>query len=422
MRAGTTSPRIIATSALDRLYQIDTPAELKECLNDFLTAVKGSFRTLSKKDEDALIAAVTTGEKPISPELYQRYADNFRRAVDAVPIDNIDLSAQWHANVSRFAAYKSYHATEELRRLAVEEQGDMAILRAVLHKYNRYQAAEYNTAVARARTGKQWLSFNDPDNARLFPYIEWLPSRSATPREAHRIFWNCRWPKGDPFWKENQPGTLWNCKCDWQETDEEPDPQKNKTALDKAEEMKQIAAEAHKPNPLCLPGLDKNPATSGQIFTETAPYISSCSKTLSKKIVNAVSISSFRAQCVANIKPSLNKTVDIDLNGSQISVKFDNTTRSHISNDMAINRGDFLMLELTKGLPDFLKRSKLIAHEANTKITKKPSALHYYYFSYTLGGKTYYLHVEENFVALEKRHFYRLYSITDTLRDSALMY
>lgn len=274
MRAGTNpSPRIIATSALDHLYQIDNPAELKECLNDFLTAVKGSFRTLSKKDEDALIAAVTTGEKPISPELYQRYADNFRRAVDAVPIDDTDLSAQWHANVSRFAAYKAYHATEELRRIAEDEDGDMAFLRATLHKYNRYQAAEYNTAIARARTGKQWLSFNDPDNARLFPYIEWLPSRSATPREAHRIFWNCRWPKGDPFWKENQPGTLWNCKCDWQETDEEPDPQKNKTALDKAEEMKQIAAEANKPNPLCLPGLDKNPATSGQIFTDSAPYI-----------------------------------------------------------------------------------------------------------------------------------------------------
>lgn len=342
--------------------------------------------------------------------------------MDAVPIDDTDLSAQWHANVSRFAAYKAYHATEELRRIAEDEDGDMAFLRATLHKYNRYQAAEYNTAVARARTGKQWLSFNDPDNARLFPYIEWLPSRSATPREAHRIFWNCRWPKGDHFWKENQPGTLWNCKCDWQETDEEPDPQKNKAALDKAEEMKQIAAEANKPNPLCLPGLDKNPATSGQIFTNTAPYFSSCSKSMGRKIENYAAVSSFRAQSVANIKPCLNKTVDIDLNGSQISVQFDSTTKSHISNDMSINKGDFLMLELTKKLPDFLKRSKLIAHEENTKKADKPSALHYYYYSYTLGGKTYYLHIEENYVIQEKRHFYRLYSITDKIRSTAISY
>lgn len=231
--------------------------------------------------------------------------------MDAVPIDDTDLSAQWHANVSRFAAYKAYHATEELRRLAVEEQGDMAILRATLHKYNRYQAAEYNTAVARARTGKQWLSFNDPDNARLFPYIEWLPSRSATPREAHRIFWNCRWPKNDPFWKENQPGTLWNCKCDWQETDEEPDPQKNKTALDKAEEMKQIAAEAHKPNPLCLPGLDLNPATSGQIFTDSAPYIKNAPRVILDDDTN-------------KLLPSLQSLLNADQNAFRIDYYSDN--------------------------------------------------------------------------------------------------
>lgn len=261
MRAGTNpSPRIIATSALDHLYQIDNPAELKECLNDFLTAVKGSFRTLSKKDEDALIAAVTTGEKPISPELYQRYADNFRRAVDAVPIDDTDLSAQWHANVSRFAAYKAYHATEELRRIAEEEDGDMAFLRATLHKYNRYQAAEYNTAVARARTGKQWQQFDEPDNRRLFPCIKWLPSRSATPREEHMPFYNRVWPKDDPFWTYNQPGTLWNCKCDWEQTDEQP-------------------TDGNPDRRIVKPGLDQNPATSGQIFTDTAAYIKSAPRT-----------------------------------------------------------------------------------------------------------------------------------------------
>lgn len=254
MRAGQPSPLIVATSALDHLYQIDTPEALQECLSSFLTVVKGSFKTLSKKDEDALIAAVTTGNKPISPELYQRYADNFRRAVDAVPIDDTDLSAQWHANVSRFAAYKAYHATEELRRIAEEEGGDMAFLRATLHKYNRYQAAEYNTAVARARTGKQWQQFDEPDNRRLFPCIKWLPSRSATPREEHMPFYNRVWPKDDSFWTYNQPGTLWNCKCDWEQTDEDP-------------------TDGNPDRRIVKPGLDQNPAISGQIFTDTAAYI-----------------------------------------------------------------------------------------------------------------------------------------------------
>lgn len=255
MRAGTNpSPRIIATSALDRLYQIDTPEALKDCLTTFLTAVKDSFRTLSNKEEDGIITRVTTSEEALSSELYQRYCRNFNRAVDAVPIEDKDLSELWHSNVSRFSAYKAYQVTQELRRWAMEEEGDMAILRAVLHKYSRYQAAEYNTAVARARTGKQWQQFDEPDNRRLFPCIKWLPSRSASPREEHLPFYNRVWPKDDPFWTSNQPGTLWNCKCDWEQTDEEP-------------------TGGNPSGRIVKPGLDQNPATSGQIFTDTAPYI-----------------------------------------------------------------------------------------------------------------------------------------------------
>lgn len=130
----------------------------------------------------------------------------------------------------------------------------MAILRAIFHKYNRYQAAEYNTAVARARTGKQWQQFDNPENRRLFPCIKWLPSRSATPREEHMPFYNRIWPKDDPFWSYNQPGTLWNCKCDWEQTDEDP-------------------TDGNPSAKIVKPGLDQNPATSGQIFTDTAPYV-----------------------------------------------------------------------------------------------------------------------------------------------------
>ncbi|MBQ0159417.1 MAG: hypothetical protein KBT28_02170 [Bacteroidales bacterium] len=136
----------------------------------------------------------------------------------------------------------------------MEEQGDIALLRATLHKYNRYQAAEYNTAVARARTGKQWLQFDDPENRRLFPSIKWLPSRSANQREEHVPFYNRIWAKDDPFWSYNQPGTLWNCKCDWEQTDEQP-------------------TDGNPSSHIVKPGLDQNPATSGQIFTDTSPYI-----------------------------------------------------------------------------------------------------------------------------------------------------
>ena len=159
------------------------------------------------------------------------------------------LSEQWQANAARFAAYKTYCAAEDIRRVAIEEGGDMDYIKAVLHAYNRWQAAEYNTAVARARTGKQWQQFSEGDNVRLFPCIKWLPSRSATPREEHMPFYNRIWPKSDPFWTYNQPGTLWNCKCDWEQTDEDP-------------------TDGNPTSQIVHKGLHGNPAETGQLFTE----------------------------------------------------------------------------------------------------------------------------------------------------------
>lgn len=169
--------------------------------------------------------------------------------MDAVPSLSPELAARFNANLSRFAAYKAHEVTSRIRQAE-----DPGAARATLRRYNTYQAAEYNTAVARARTARQWEKFSSDNNVRLFPNIRWIPSRSANPREAHRRFWNRIWPKDDPFWNENTPGSLWNCKCDWEQT--------SKPATD-GNPSSRIA---HK-------GLTGNPAKTGQIFTDSHPYI-----------------------------------------------------------------------------------------------------------------------------------------------------
>ena len=94
---------------------------------------------------------------------------------------------------------------------------------------------------------------------------------------------------------------------------------------------------------------------------------------------------------------------------------------NYISNDIT-NGKDFLMKELYVNLPEILERSKLVAHEPNVKLDKKPSAVEYFYYEYkTQWGKCY-LCVEENFVEKTSRHFYRLYSIVKNLRDTASLY
>lgn len=195
----------------------------------------------------------------IDTDLYEAYGNGLRKAVDTVLGESeygdeyFDMQMQMQANVSRFAAYKAYHATQELKDVDpadIDRKGKL-----ILNKYNRWQAAEYNTAVARARTAKQYHDFtSDPISNELYPNIKWLPSRSASPREVHRVFWNRVWAKNDPFWNSNTPGSLWNCKCDWEETDEP-------------------VTNGNPNGTMSAKGLEGNPAVTGEIFTKDCPYV-----------------------------------------------------------------------------------------------------------------------------------------------------
>lgn len=208
-----------------------------------------------KEAEQALLEEIAASDDPINATLYEQYSRNLRKAVDGVFAEDNSggLSDRLRANVSRFAAYKAYHATGEIRK-EIGKNGNIDAGRKELHAFNRYQAAEYNTTVSRCRTAKQFQEFSQPDNVRLFPNIKWLPSRSATPREQHILFYNRVWAKNDSFWNTNQPGNLWNCKCDWEETDEP-------------------VTDGNPTTPIRHDGLEKNPAITGEVFTDEASYI-----------------------------------------------------------------------------------------------------------------------------------------------------
>ena len=353
--------------------------------------------------------------KEIHRDLYEAYGENLRKAVDSVLGNEsygdkyFDMLTLMHANLSRFAAYKAYHATQELKDISpkdIDRRG-----RLVLNKYNRWQATEYNTAVARARTAKQYHDFtSDPVSNELYPNIKWLPSRSATPREAHRVFWNRVWAKNDPFWKSNTPGSLWNCKCDWEETDE-PVTNGNPTGNMSAK------------------GLEGNPAETGEIFYSQKtngvdrrhPYFS-CSNSKKKKIEKYAGDKFLRSEsklCLQALQKA--EPLTIDKEGKKITIVIDSKTTSHLSNDVAIN-SNYIWNASMPYIREILKDATLVAHEPNVKLNKKPSAQHYYYYMCKAGNEVFYLNIEENLVTKDNRHFYRLYSITDKLRPTAILY
>ena len=226
-----------------------------------------------------VIADVRDGKAgTIHPELYRAYCENLRKGVSGVLGQDSygdrysDMCDQFEANVARFAAYKAFHATRQLEHQLADRDGVERspeefdrMARAVLNTFNRYQAAEYNTAVSRARTAKQWADFSQGDNMFLFPNLRWIPSRSANPREEHMPFYDLVLPKTDHFWTVNQPGTLWNCKCDWEETDDPVD--HRDLTPDQLAEYRTEKGSIH------AKGLEGNPAQTGQIFTDQCTYV-----------------------------------------------------------------------------------------------------------------------------------------------------
>lgn len=238
------------------LYYNQCPHCLAETIQQFPFVSLAAAPEVFKQVQKDIIAGF--GEV-VHPQLYEMYRENYHKAINSVlgnPKANeayFDLAEKFKLNTARVAAYKSHYATSVLKDVYQTDPTRFPQKCDVLLKtFNRWQATEYNTATARIRTAKQWSQFQS--EADLYPNLEWLATRSSTPRELHASFVGLILPQNDKFWENNQPGNLYNCKCDWRATDK---------AVNKLPDLETV-----KP----APGLDGNPATTGEVFSDKHPY------------------------------------------------------------------------------------------------------------------------------------------------------
>lgn len=313
---------------LDTLYFHGSVREVAKAVAAFTTAYDLTKRELYAK----VLEDFKNGEvADIDRDLYEAYSKNLRKAVADVLQSGgygdryFDLQMQFEANVSRFAAYKAWHATRELKELEPDELDTIG--RAKLNKYNRWQATEYNTAMARARTARQFADFtSDPAANMLYPNLKWLPSRSANPREEHRVFWNRVWAKDDPFWNENSPGSLWNCKCDWRETDEP-------------------VTDGNPGGHISHRGLEGNPAKTGEVFTDECPYVRNAGSETPHKVIKCVR-DSFRKQHSAD---------EIWFDTEIGKILFDEVTVKEITKGAKTDRSYFIKHEIALHFDGYVK-------------------------------------------------------------------
>jgi hypothetical protein len=217
-------------------------------------------------------------DKDIEPDLFAHTFNQLDKALEifgspewGTP-DRDFLEALRHSEAV-FAAFKTHQQQKELHEQLTDEEGKLKSFdqfrkdtEPIIQEYNvNWLRTEYDTAVRRARFAADWKRFEKDKD--LYPNLKWLPSVSVNKREGHRVFYNHVWKADDPFWNTNYPGNLWNCKCGLTSTDEKITEGRTPSGHDKPE-----------------PGLDKNPGITGEMFTDTHPYIKGAGKEARKAV------------------------------------------------------------------------------------------------------------------------------------------
>lgn len=204
-----------------------------------------------------MLADIKSGDaSTINDRLFKLYNKNLQGAVSEVFPKKGDIKAlDWHykfsTNAAKFAAYKAAYVSKTLQKALLDkpEHFDKNGKR-IIATFNRFQLTEYNTFNARCRSAKQFKDFQENE---VYHNLKWIRSRSADPRELHLKFAGLVLPKTHPFWRKNQPGDLYNCKCDWKLVD--------------------APISSSVPDNVVTPkGLSGNPYYKRRAFTEEHPY------------------------------------------------------------------------------------------------------------------------------------------------------
>lgn len=230
-----------------------------------LAAGLPSFLNIKKLVGQALDNIFRGFQGLIEPHLFQITYQSLSDAIDE-GFGKVEYGHRDYAFVQQlkksgawFAARKTYRQREELAALLVDENGKTRTFRqfkaasqAIVQNYNEvWLKTEYNTAIASARNASRWRQFEA--DRHLYPNLEYLPSRAATPRDEHKPYYHVVRPIDDDFWVRHYPPSAFNCKCGVEQSDGNPTP----VPVD---------------GPAPAPGLDHNVGQTGELYSRSHPY------------------------------------------------------------------------------------------------------------------------------------------------------
>lgn len=237
---------------------------------------------LAKRVKEAVLKRIYErfdARNDIDPDLFRHTWRYLNEAVDeGFGLDegfgdpDYEFIRELKTNNAVFAAFKTHRQQNDLAALLIDDEGKprsyhdfRKASEPVIEMYNvGWLMTEYTTAIRAARTASRFRRYMQDDD--LFPNVRWLPSRAVDPREVHRKYYNTVRALTDPWWKTHYPGCLWNCQCDMENT---ADP------ITHIGDRPVVPGETStkEEGPATVPGLDRNPAFTGSIFTDNHPYV-----------------------------------------------------------------------------------------------------------------------------------------------------
>lgn len=224
---------------------------------------EGDIKTPKLGIDNKVYAGIAEGIKPdtlIQKELfdytYRMLEKGITQVYGNLKYDDkqFEFAQRLKRNAARFAGYKSAWQTAQLKSAKPEAY-------AKINKaYNNlWMRSEYVHTVRSARAAQNYRKYLE--DADIYPYLEYMPSKSAEPRADHKKLYGIIKPIEDSFWDTYMPPIDWGCKCS-------------------VAQRRRDTGSAELPDDAPKPpaAMRNNPGKKGELFTDEHPMITKLSK------------------------------------------------------------------------------------------------------------------------------------------------
>lgn len=343
---------------------IANPPPSSPSLNSLLSSSSLPARGLDKQLQQIYQDIASNPKLVIQKDLFAYTRSQLHQGINQVfgdtkPTDrDFDLVQQLKANADRFSGYKSAWQTAHLR--SVTEPFEVA---AINSRYNvAWMRTEYTHTVRSARAAYNWQGIKEDQD--IYPYLEYMPSTAAEPRNEHKRLYGVIKPVDDPFWDTWMPPADWGCRCS----------------------VKQVRSDARAKEPpadIKLPPatMRNNPGKSGQIFTDQHPMIAKVDNKSSAKIDSNIIYlkkSILSLELLSDLKPAVFRVNNSEWLLSNRSIK------------KMINSLDFQDYPIIKNIQAYLQDSSFV-ETRYPNVSKRISVKYSHFYKINLPKELYFV-------------------------------